>query len=218
MRFLECTPPAEPWLPVLEASTDVVQLHKPGWHGCEKLVGEKEPWEAPLGASLLHLGTVPKLHLSPSAEVHGVPKSDTSLDPESALWAVGQPPAAGGTARGQLCSPCSSTGHSGTPTPACPAGGFPSLTEQPALGAVLAALIPVPFTGFHTNLQEHPSAWYRDPWINVTLSRPKNKEHCSIKKNPQATKLVTKLILFQQGLQHLLLPKGSGCRLAFKLV
>lgn len=44
----------------------------------------------------------------------------------------GSPPllADPGTARGQLCSPCCSTGLSGTPTPACPAGGFPSLTKS----------------------------------------------------------------------------------------
>lgn len=90
-----------------------------------------------------------------------------------------------GTARGLLCSSCSSTGFSGAcwAAPACSAGGFPSFTKQPALAAVLAAVMPVQFTGFDVNLQEHPSAWYQHPWIKVALSRPKNKEHCSIKKN-----------------------------------
>lgn len=61
-----------------------------------------------------------------------------------------------GTARTQLYSPCSSTGLSGIPTPACPAGGFPSRTKQPAPAAVLAAVVLVPFTGFDMNLLENP--------------------------------------------------------------
>lgn len=193
MRILECIPPAEAWLPLLEASIDVVQLCKLGSYGCEKLGGEKELRRAPLEASLPYLGAVLKLHLSPSAEVHGVPKSDLFWPGICLVTSVAAPRllADPGTTRGQLCSPCSSTGLGGTPAPACPAGGFPSLTKQPAPAAVLAAVIPVLSTGFDLNLQEHPSAWYQDPWIKVTLSRPKDKEHCFIKKKKSQNKKKT---------------------------
>lgn len=67
--------------------------------------------------------------------------------------------------------------------------------QQPAPAAVLAAVIPVPFIGFDMNLLENSFVWYHDPWIKITLSNPKNKEHCFILKT-QATKLVTKLIIF----------------------